>query len=56
MAHRVILLESAHAFTVEDGESILDAAGRAGVAMPHECTFGGCGTCRDQAGGGCRNV
>lgn len=46
MAHRVILSESAHAFTAEDGESILQAATRAGVAMPHECTFGGCGTCR----------
>lgn len=46
MSHRVILLEPAADFMVEDGESILEAAGRAGVAMPHECTFGGCGTCR----------
>lgn len=48
MAHRVILLESQDSFTVAQGESILDAASRAGVAMPHECTFGGCGTCRVQ--------
>ncbi|OZI62714.1 2Fe-2S iron-sulfur cluster-binding protein [Bordetella genomosp. 11] len=46
MGHRVILLEPAHTFTVDDGASILDAASRAGVALPHECTFGGCGTCR----------
>lgn len=46
MADRVTLLESARQFTVEAEESILDAAVRAGVAMPHECTFGGCGTCR----------
>ncbi|ARP92087.1 CDP-6-deoxy-delta-3,4-glucoseen reductase [Bordetella genomosp. 9] len=46
MAHRVILLESAASFEVGDGEAILEAAQRAGVALPHECTFGGCGTCR----------
>jgi CDP-4-dehydro-6-deoxyglucose reductase len=46
MAYRVILLESDASFPVDAGESILDAAGRAGVTLPHECTFGGCGTCR----------
>jgi CDP-4-dehydro-6-deoxyglucose reductase, E3 len=46
VAYRVILLESGAGFSVDDGVSILDAAERAGVPMPHECTFGGCGTCR----------
>jgi CDP-4-dehydro-6-deoxyglucose reductase len=46
MAYRVELLESAETFCVEEGESILDGATRANVKLPHECTFGGCGTCR----------
>ncbi|ARP83927.1 CDP-6-deoxy-delta-3,4-glucoseen reductase [Bordetella genomosp. 8] len=46
MPYRVVILESADTFAAEDDESILDAAERAGVAMPHECTFGACGSCR----------
>jgi CDP-4-dehydro-6-deoxyglucose reductase len=46
MAYRVILLESGEAFPVDQGQSILDGALRAQVTLPHECTFGGCGTCR----------
>jgi CDP-4-dehydro-6-deoxyglucose reductase len=44
--HRVILVESGRAFETGPGESLLTAALRQGVALPHECTFGGCGTCR----------
>ena len=33
-------------FVVEGRESILDAAGRQGVALPYSCAMGGCGACR----------
>ncbi|MGE8676611.1 MAG: 2Fe-2S iron-sulfur cluster-binding protein [Achromobacter kerstersii] len=46
MAYRVHILETDEAFVVEPDESVLDAAVRAAVKLPHECTFGGCGTCR----------
>ncbi|GAB1575346.1 2Fe-2S iron-sulfur cluster-binding protein [Bordetella petrii] len=48
MAHRVLWLQSQQQFDVADGETILAAAARQGVELPHECTFGGCGTCRIQ--------
>jgi len=38
--------DTGETFEIADGESILEAATRAGVPLPHECTFGGCGTCR----------
>jgi len=46
MAYRVHILETAEAFVVDEGESVLEAAERSAVKLPHECTFGGCGTCR----------
>ena len=46
MRHTVRLSETGETFDVEPEESILDAATRAGVPMAHECTFGGCATCR----------
>lgn len=46
MAYRVHILETEEAFEVEEGESVLEAAERSAVKLPHECTFGGCGTCR----------
>lgn len=46
MAYRVHLIETDQSFMVEAGESVLDGALRAEVKLPHECTFGGCGTCR----------
>lgn len=48
MAHRVLWIQSQESFVVADGETLLDAASRQGIALPHECTFGGCGTCRFQ--------
>lgn len=44
--HRVEVLETSESFDVVSGESLLSAATRAGVKLPHECTLGGCGTCR----------
>jgi CDP-4-dehydro-6-deoxyglucose reductase len=46
MAYQVHLFQSARSFTVEDGETVLDAALRADVPLAHDCRFGGCGTCR----------
>jgi len=46
MSHNVRILETGEEFEAAADESILDAAARAGVRLPHECTFGGCGTCR----------
>ena len=46
MKHRVFVLETGCAFEAGGDESLLDAATRQGVRLPHECTFGGCGTCR----------
>lgn len=46
MSHRVQVSDTNEVFEVSDNETILDAALRTGVRLPHECTFGGCGTCR----------
>lgn len=46
MSHQVRVLETSETFSAAADESILDAALRAGISLPHECTFGGCGTCR----------
>ncbi len=46
MSYQVRILERDETFQVEQDESVLDAAFRAGIKMPHECQFGGCGTCR----------
>lgn len=52
MAYRVHILETEQTFLVEAGESVLEAATRAAVKLPHECTFGGCGTCRVKVAAG----
>jgi len=46
MAHRVRLQDSGETFEAQPGETLLAAAARAGIELPHECTLGGCGTCR----------
>lgn len=46
MAYRVRVSDTGETFEVSRGETILNAALRTGVRLPHECTFGGCGTCR----------
>jgi CDP-4-dehydro-6-deoxyglucose reductase len=43
---RVTLLPSQQVLAVEDGETILDAALRAGLNLPHSCKGGHCGSCR----------
>jgi CDP-4-dehydro-6-deoxyglucose reductase len=46
MAYRVHVMQTAESFEVGANESVLDAALRQHVNLAHECTFGGCGTCR----------
>lgn len=48
MEFRVHWLEGDTSFGVAPGESVLDAALRQQVALPHDCRFGGCGSCRVQ--------
>lgn len=48
MGFEVLWIERETRFEVAPDETVLDAALRQGVALPHECTFGGCGTCRMQ--------
>jgi CDP-4-dehydro-6-deoxyglucose reductase len=43
---RVTLLPSQQILTVERGETILDAALRAGLNLPHSCKGGHCSSCR----------
>jgi CDP-4-dehydro-6-deoxyglucose reductase len=46
VTHRVRILDAAQEFAAREDEPLLAAALRAGVKLPHECTLGGCGTCR----------
>jgi CDP-4-dehydro-6-deoxyglucose reductase, E3 len=46
MTWRVCVLETGAEFETAGDEPLLEAAARHGIALPHECTFGGCGTCR----------
>lgn len=39
MAYRVQILETGQAFMVAPDESVLQAAERVSVRLPHECTF-----------------
>lgn len=46
MKHLVRISDTNESFEVLPDETILVAATRAGIRLPHECTFGGCATCR----------
>ncbi|MCX5516795.1 CDP-6-deoxy-delta-3,4-glucoseen reductase [Kaistia algarum] len=46
MLHRVTLLDGDLAFDVEPHETLLAAALRAEINLPHDCKSGTCGTCR----------
>ena len=45
MSFDVTLSPSGTRFTVEEGESILDAAIRLGIGLPYGCRSGSCGSC-----------
>lgn len=46
MSYRVHWLETNAHFEVQPGETVLDAALRHQVDLPHQCQLGGCGSCR----------
>ncbi len=46
MSHRVRLEPAGEAFDTGDGESVLDAALRHGLNLPHSCRGGSCMSCR----------
>ncbi|HEY5700522.1 MAG TPA: 2Fe-2S iron-sulfur cluster-binding protein, partial [Gammaproteobacteria bacterium] len=46
MPFNVTIESSGHAFTVEDNESVLDAALRQGLALPYGCRNGACRSCK----------
>ncbi|MGN6461075.1 MAG: 2Fe-2S iron-sulfur cluster-binding protein [Pseudolabrys sp.] len=46
MTYTVKLAGTDLAFAVEADETVLAAALRSGVSLPHDCQLGGCGTCR----------
>ncbi|MDR3099940.1 MAG: 2Fe-2S iron-sulfur cluster binding domain-containing protein [Paraburkholderia sp.] len=46
MSFRITWIEAQRSFEAAATETVLEAARRAGVALPSECEFGGCGTCR----------
>jgi CDP-4-dehydro-6-deoxyglucose reductase len=46
VTHTVTLQANGKHFDVEDGESVLDAARRAGLALPYSCLAGVCGSCK----------
>ena len=48
MPHTVTLQASGKQFRVEAGESVLEAARRAGLALPYSCLAGVCGSCKAQ--------
>jgi CDP-4-dehydro-6-deoxyglucose reductase len=46
MPHKVTIQSSGHAFTVNDGETVLAAALREGIVIAYGCRSGVCGTCK----------
>lgn len=46
MSHVVTLQASGKRFRVEAGETVLEAARRAGLALPYSCLAGVCGSCK----------
>ncbi len=46
MPHQVTIQPSGHHFTVQDDETILEAALREGFSLPYGCRNGACGACK----------
>ena len=46
MSYTITVKPIDHSFTVEDDQTILDAALRSGLYIPHACGHGLCGTCK----------
>lgn len=45
MSYHVLVPSSGHEFTVEENETVLDAALRQGIGLPYGCRNGACGKC-----------
>jgi CDP-4-dehydro-6-deoxyglucose reductase, E3 len=45
MSFRINVPATGHEFSVEDGETVLEAALRAGIGLPYGCRNGACGKC-----------
>jgi len=45
-SHKITLSGQAVAFDCDEGDTLLRAALRAGLAFPYECNSGGCGSCK----------
>ena len=48
MSYQLTIEPLGHTLDVEDGQTILDAALRAGIYLPHACCHGLCATCKVQ--------
>ena len=46
MPHQVTIQPSGHQFTVQDDETVLEAALREGFSLPYGCRNGACGACK----------
>lgn len=46
MPHQIILRPSGHVITVQDTETVLEAALREGYLLPYGCRNGACGSCK----------
>jgi len=46
MSYKIELKPSEQNFTIDDGESFIDAAHRQGIHLPYSCRDGTCGTCK----------
>ncbi len=46
MSHQVTVLPSGHQFTAQPGQTVLDAALKAGVGLPYGCKNGACASCK----------
>ncbi len=46
MSFTVTIVPDGPCFDARPGETLLEAARRAGLALPHECGWGSCGTCK----------
>lgn len=46
MSFKVTVQPSSHQFTVQEGQTVLDAALVAGIVLPYSCRNGACSTCK----------
>lgn len=52
MTFKTTILPSQHTFTVDEGETLLEAGLRQGYALPYSCRNGACGACKGKVVGG----